>query len=99
MKPSLLTQLEVYVEQRLPEFHQKRLEKLATLKLKAVLSRKNPYLFRAKAVNTSEMLVRQILDAHLSTLVSSLPWQHGPMSGGALPTKQPSLLLHSTILM
>ena len=67
MKPSLLTQLEVYVEQRLPEFHQKRLEKLATLKLKAVLSRKNPYLFRAKAVNTSEMLVRQILDAHLSS--------------------------------
>jgi len=32
-----------------------------------VLSRKNPYLFKAKNVITAEQLVRQLLDAHLSS--------------------------------
>ena len=32
-----------------------------------MLVRKNPYLFRAKNINTSESLIRSLLDAHLSS--------------------------------
>jgi hypothetical protein len=38
-----------------------------SLKLDKVLARKNPYLFKAKNVETADLLVRQIVDAHLSS--------------------------------
>jgi len=50
-----------------PGFHDKRLASLEKLQLETVLKRKNPYLFRAKAVTAAPDLVRQILDAHLSS--------------------------------
>lgn len=50
-----------------PQFHDKRLDKAKALKLEEVLRRKNPYLFRAKAVNTAGDFVKQILDAYLSS--------------------------------
>lgn len=56
-----------YIEQNIPSFHQRRLESLADLKLKEVLKRKNPYLFRAKNVTTAAELVKGILDAYLSS--------------------------------
>jgi len=37
------------------------------LQLKKILSRKNPYLFKAKNQNTAHDLVKTILDAHLSS--------------------------------
>jgi hypothetical protein len=40
---------------------------LAGLKLEKLLKRKNPYLFRAKAIDIASDLVRQLLDAHLSS--------------------------------
>lgn len=43
------------------------MESLAGLKLKKVLSRKNPYLFRAKHIENAGDLVKQLLDAHLSS--------------------------------
>jgi len=43
------------------------LESLAGLKLKEVLKRKNPYLYRAKNVTTAAELVKGILDAYLSS--------------------------------
>lgn len=48
-------------------FHDKRLASIEGLKLQTVLKRKNPYLFRAKAVAAAPDLVRQLLDAHLSS--------------------------------
>lgn len=48
-------------------FYQDRFQKLQEIKLKSVLKRKNPYLFKAKNVQTAEELVRQILDAYLSS--------------------------------
>jgi hypothetical protein len=50
-----------------PQFHDRRLERLESLKLEDVLQRKNPYLFRAKAVTAAPAMVKQILDAHLSS--------------------------------
>lgn len=56
-----------YVESNVGEFHQKRLQKLQALKLNAVLKRKNPYLFKAKDIYLAQDLVKDLLDAHLSS--------------------------------
>lgn len=48
-------------------FYDDRFEKLKEVELISVLKRKNPYLFRAKNVQTAEELVRQVLDAYLSS--------------------------------
>lgn len=65
---SLLEKTKQYVAENIkPTFHDKRLASLEGLRLKTVLKRKNPYLFRAKAVTSAPELIRQILDAHLSS--------------------------------
>lgn len=56
-----------YIEENIPIFHQRKLESLSKLKLKNILKRKNPYLFKAKNMNTAGELVQNILDAHLSS--------------------------------
>ncbi len=56
-----------FIEPRIHEFHKRRLENLLALQLKNILSRKNPYLFKAKNQNTAHDLVKTILDAHLSS--------------------------------
>lgn len=56
-----------YIEEKIPEFHKRRLESLTGLDLDKVLMRKNPYLFKAKNINTASGLVKAILDAHLSS--------------------------------
>ncbi len=45
-----LEDVKLYVEENIGTFHQKRIDKLADLKLNVILKRKNPYLFRAKNV-------------------------------------------------
>lgn len=47
-----------YIESNIGIFHQKRIESVAKLKLKEVLQRKNPYLFRAKNLLTAQDLVK-----------------------------------------
>jgi hypothetical protein len=54
-----------YVEQNIGTFHQKRIQSLDGLKLSQVLKRKNPYLFKAKHVLTSEQIVKGLVDAHI----------------------------------
>ena len=56
-----------FIAENLPSFHQRRLDSLANLKLDVVLQRKNPYLFKAKNINSAGELVKGILDAHLSS--------------------------------
>lgn len=56
-----------YVEENIGIFHEKRLKSLDKLKLSDVLKRKNPYLFKAKNTETSEQIVRGIVDAHISS--------------------------------
>jgi len=56
-----------YVEQNIGIFHQKRIQSLDGLKLSQVLKRKNPYLFKAKYVLTSEQIIKSLVDAHISS--------------------------------
>ena len=56
-----------YVNEQIGEFHRQRLEGLDKLKLLDVLRRKNPYLYKAKNVLTSDTIVRGIVDAHISS--------------------------------
>lgn len=56
-----------YVSKNIGNFHSARLTSLSKLELKKVLLRKNPYLFKAKNILTSEALVKLLLDAHLSS--------------------------------
>lgn len=67
MKNLILKNIIRYVEQNIGAFHEKRLQKLNKLKLRTVLNRKNPYLFKAKNVRTSEEIVKGLLDASLSS--------------------------------
>ncbi len=67
MKPITPKEITNYVEANIQSFHQKRLDKLQKLKLMDVVKRKNPYLFKAKNVNTAPEFVTAILDAFLSS--------------------------------
>jgi hypothetical protein len=62
-----LQEVTEYVESHIGTFHQHRVDSLKTLKLSTILRRKNPYLFRAKYIQTNEELVKTLLDAHLSS--------------------------------
>ena len=61
------TEITRYVEAHIPNFHKAKLDSLTDLPLLQVLSRKNPYLLKAKALATPRDLVKAILDAHLSS--------------------------------
>lgn len=62
-----LQEVSDYVSQNIGSFHSARLKSLSGLELKKILLRKNPYLFKAKNILTSEALIKQLLDAHLSS--------------------------------
>lgn len=59
--------LQSYVENNIGQFHKSRLDSIGKLKLEKILKRKNPYLYKAKNVLIAGELVKNILDAHLSS--------------------------------
>jgi len=59
--------IQQYVHENIDSFHAKRLDNIKGLKLKLVLASKNPYLFRAKNLNSATALVAALLDARLSS--------------------------------
>jgi hypothetical protein len=65
--PPLANDLVKYVENNISQFHKQRIEKIKTLKLKQVLKKKNPYLFKAKYLETSEEIIRQLIEAYISS--------------------------------
>ena len=67
MKPITQQEIADYVAANIQVFHQKRLDSLQKLKLLDVVRRKNPYLFKAKNINTAQDFVKTILDAFLSS--------------------------------
>jgi hypothetical protein len=79
MKPIEAEKVRDYVNDNIGEFHQKRLASLDSLLLMDVLRRKNPYLYRAKNLNTFELIVRGIVDAHISSNEETLfgDWLEG----------------------
>ncbi|MBI4258059.1 MAG: cytosolic protein [Thaumarchaeota archaeon] len=57
-----------YVEKNIyPEFHERRLESLKKTDLKGLIRKKNPYLFRAKRIETAQELIESLLNAKLSS--------------------------------
>lgn len=56
-----------YIIENIDAFHTKRISKVEELKLNTILSKKNPYLFRAKDIATAEQIVRLLSDAFLSS--------------------------------
>jgi Type II restriction endonuclease EcoO109I len=67
MKPLDITDVLQYVELKIGLFHQKRIASLNKLKLKTVLRKKNPYLFRAKYQLGADQIVRSLADAFVSS--------------------------------
>lgn len=67
MNPLHLNDVRQYVEDNIEVFHEKRIQSLDSLQLSKVLKRKNPYLFKAKYVQTADEIVRGIVDAHISS--------------------------------
>jgi len=67
MKPLKLSDVTQYVENNIAIFHNKRIQSLDSLKLSQILKRKNPYLFKAKYILTSESIIKGLVDAHISS--------------------------------
>ncbi len=79
MKHLKLTDVTKYVENNIGTFHQKRIERLNRLKLKTVLKKKNPYLFKAKHILTAGEIVQGIADAFISSAEETIfgDWLEG----------------------
>ena len=79
MKQLNLTAVTKYVEENIGVFHHKRIERLDRLKLKTVLKKKNPYLFKAKHMLTAGEIVQEIADAFISSAEETIfgDWLEG----------------------
>ena len=67
MIPLELNDVREYVEKNISVFHQKRVDSLNRLNLNKILSRKNPYLFKAKHILSAGDLIKSFTDAHISS--------------------------------
>ncbi len=61
-----------FVEENIGSFHKDRLSSLEQLKLKRILQRKNPYLYKAKNILTAQDFVKSLLDSHLASQEETL---------------------------
>jgi len=59
--------LEPLIEKCLDDFYQRRFNRLKQLRLRTVLKRKNPYLFKALATEQASEIVTSILEAYVSS--------------------------------
>ncbi len=66
MEPLALNLVNEFVNENIVDFHNKRIQSLENLKLDRLL-KKNPYLFKAKNIQTASELIRDLLDAFLSS--------------------------------
>jgi hypothetical protein len=67
MKNISLKEVSDFVSRNIGDFHVSRVNRIKNIKLKDVLKKKNPYLFKAKNLLTAEKLVESILQAYLSS--------------------------------
>ena len=67
MKNLNLKDVSQYVEENIGNFHQKRIAGLDDLKLRKVLIKKNPYLFKAKYILTAQDIIKSLTDAFISS--------------------------------
>jgi hypothetical protein len=64
--------LEALIKQCLNDFYERRFEKLKKLKLRQVLKRKNPYLFKALGTEQASEIVKRVLEAYISSSDESI---------------------------
>src|SRR5215210_1488589 len=67
MTEEQLEAVRAYIRENIDEFHNNRLNKIKNLRLTDILKRKNPFLFKAKNINTAQEFISSILDAYLSS--------------------------------
>jgi len=67
MKNLSIADISQYVEENIDTFHKKRIAGLNDLKLKKVLGKKNPYLFKAKYILTAQDIIKSLTDAFISS--------------------------------
>ena len=66
MEPLDLRDVEVFVNENIVDFHERKIRSLENLTLKRLLN-KNPYLFKAKYLETGTSFIQNLLDAFLSS--------------------------------
>ena len=76
---TLTDKVRLYVSNHIGEFHESRLKKLESLELQSLLKKKNPYLYKAKDLNTPEAVIRGIADAFMSSAEETMfgDWLEG----------------------
>ena len=68
----LIMKIEEYVKENISNFHNSRIEKLKSLKLTKLLKAKNPYLYKAKDLNTAQDVVENLAVAFMSSAEESI---------------------------
>lgn len=64
---NLIESIEEYVRENIHFFHEARIKKLNTLSLSELLKKKNPYLYKAKDLNTPEAIIQSLAIAFMSS--------------------------------
>ena len=67
MKTITLEEVTDFVNQHIGEFHESRINRVKKIRLREVLLKKNPYLFKAKNILTAQRLIESLLQAYLSS--------------------------------
>ena len=66
MNAKQMKKIERFVAENIGDFHQSRLQRLKTVKLKQLLERCNPYLLKVKHMECASDFVKRLFDVHLS---------------------------------
>ena len=67
MNPLSINEITDYVKNNIGKFHDSRLTGLEKLDFDKILKRKNPYLYKVKNLGVAHDIVKEILDAHISS--------------------------------
>ena len=60
-------ELNDFIGKEIEMFHNNRIDKIKSIQLKTILQKKNPYLFKAKGLESVEGFIKAILDAFISS--------------------------------
>ena len=79
MNKDLINSIADYVEKNIGDFHAARIEKLKSIKLRKLLIRKNPYMFKAKNIVKAGDMVESLASAFMSSAEESIfgNWMEG----------------------
>lgn len=72
MNAELVKKVTEYVEEHIGEFHASRIAKLQSINLKELLTRKNPYMYKAKNIVTAGQMVENLAAAYMSSAEESI---------------------------